>query len=138
MTHLDWPTIVNFGLPTVLLAVFALALWKVVVFGGRKLFGDEKKGTPGLIDMWLENLATRMTEHEKEQGQISKRAQEHAQVSDEALRVLIDRDEPPVGVAYVASQAIYKTAANIELMIVSMERLEKSQRELLEHIREQK
>jgi hypothetical protein len=123
---LDWPTIINFGLPTVLLAVIGIALWRVIVFAGRKLFGDERKGSPGLIDTWLANLAARMQEHEKEQRDIGDRAAAHAKVSDEALRVLIDRDEPPVGAAYVASQAIYKTAANVEVIIAELKRLDEA------------
>ena len=62
---MDWTMLANLGVPLLILAAVGWALWKIVVYLGRKLFGtDEKPGYIGQVvadfRAFLETLVARL------------------------------------------------------------------------------
>jgi hypothetical protein len=50
----DWPSIVNFGVPMVILSAVGVALWKLGWYVVFKVFGNEVKGTRGIVGEWVD------------------------------------------------------------------------------------
>jgi hypothetical protein len=52
---MTWTEIGNFGVPMLILAGVAVAVWKFGWYAVHKVFGDEGKGTRGLAGDWVAN-----------------------------------------------------------------------------------
>ena len=98
----------NLGVAFVVIAFMGLVGWRI-------MFGTKTK--PGL----LEKAASEWSAHILEEKQLTQRVKKHdvesrerdVQTSD-ALHILVQSNEPPIGTAYVAAQAVYKTALQVE------------------------
>ena len=103
----------SFGVPMLILAAVGIALWRITVFLGRKFFGDERKGTPGLVDNWITDLATRLKRHEDEQTKFGAEVRTTHSAMDTALQLLVESESPPIGAAFVAAKTVHQTAVEV-------------------------
>jgi hypothetical protein len=55
------PQLFNYGLPTILLVLLLFGLWRLCVYLGSKLFGDDK----GLVTLWVTSQISLMKAQEE-------------------------------------------------------------------------
>ena len=103
----------TFGIPMLILAAIGIAIWRIIVFLGRKIFGDERYDKPGLIEKWINDLAIRLRKHESEQTQLGFESKTKQNSMSSALQLLVESDSPPVGAAFIAAKAVHTTAKEI-------------------------
>jgi hypothetical protein len=95
-------------------------MFVILVFIGyislRVLLGHEKTGKKGLLERWSDGMIDRFSTHFKEQTTLGDESKTRDGAEAESLRILVASGEPPKGAAYVAAQAVYRTAVNVEQM----------------------
>ena len=103
----DWQWVINNGVAFAVLVFVGVILYRVLV-------GSKKTGYRGLLVQWADNLSKRIMTHDVAQTEFARKSQEHAAEQDDALRILVEAGEPPKGAAYIAAQAVYATAADVD------------------------
>jgi hypothetical protein len=78
-------------------------LWKVLV-------GSRSSGYQGLLIKWANNLSRNISIHSKET------TKDH-DAQTNALQLLVESQNPPIGAAFIAAKAVHTTADNVDLLL---------------------
>jgi uncharacterized membrane-anchored protein YhcB (DUF1043 family) len=112
MSEYQW--LLNNGIAVVVLLFVGVVLWRVLI-------GTAKNGYQGVLVKWASSLSEKIeiqgqaqdAHHQKttELGEVSR--QEYKAL-DNAISLLVESQDPPVGAAFIAAKAVHSTAENVE------------------------